>query len=104
MLAKDDQARSGGTTRFTVWRTSNPFDEALTTSADAGVAASSTASAARYFMAPPQSRRMPGSGRAVQNRVDLGRDRFDRRHAVDAADEPALLVIRQDRLGLGAIF
>src|SRR6185295_374360 len=99
MSAKAAKAMLGGTTRLTVSRTSKPLDEALTTSAEAG-AAKRIARPARYFMRA----KMPRSGRSVQNRVDLRGDLIDRGHAVNAADETALLIVGQDRLGLGAIF
>src|SRR4051812_34641014 len=87
-----------------VWRTWKPFGEALTTSAAAGDA-TSNATTARYFNRPiPFATKMPQSGSAVQNRVDLRRDLFDRGHAVHPAHERSRFVIRQDRLGLGAIF
>src|SRR5438309_10569550 len=47
---------------------------------------------------------MTSSGRPVQNGVDLSADFVDARHAVDAANEPLLLVEGQDRRRLGAIF
>src|SRR5690348_5427028 len=53
MLANDDQATSGGTTSGTVSRTSKPFEDALTTSAEAG-AETAIANKARYFIGPPQ--------------------------------------------------
>src|ERR1044071_5744925 len=49
------KATSGGTTRLTVSRTSNPFEEADTTSAPAGLADASKPTIRICFMAPPSS-------------------------------------------------
>src|SRR4249919_818214 len=105
MLVKAWKATSGLTTRLTVWRIAKPLDDALTTSADAGADAASRPSKTRYFISTlPRTERMASLGGGVQNRVDLRRDGVDRGHAIDRADQPALLVIGQDRRGLGAIF
>src|SRR5678815_2600767 len=83
ILPKEAQAISGGTTRFTVSRTSKPFGEALTTLAVAGIEATRAANPTRYFIVPSHVGRMAPLGRSVQNGIDLCGDLIDGRHAVD---------------------
>src|SRR5688500_9931538 len=95
---------------MTVWivcRTSKPWAFAATTSACAAAGTASAVNAKSHFMSgrlPISGGRMARQRLAVEDRVDLRRHLFDGRHAVDPAHQPALLVVWQDRLGLGAVF
>src|SRR5215212_12248932 len=89
-----------------VCRTSRPWAFADTTSACATAGIASADRARYHFIsgAPHFGESMARRRLAVEDRVDLRRHLFDGRHPVDPAHQAALFVIREDRLGLGAIF